>query len=503
MNKQEFKKNLALILSRYDTRKEYLGKDFYNFFLYYFSAHIHFPKMATFHKEWCRTAEKGTNIYIEGCRGIAKTTILWMAFEIWKICYKKTSFICNLCYDKKKAIAFNRMIVTELVTNIKLVGEDGESGDFWKLYSKLSSNHKNPEIAEKWIAEFITTSWIKVKAFWMGEAVRWEVFNAQWKWNVRPDHLFVDDIDNTKNTKNINIIQENMNFIHGEVLGSLAPDCQIIWSWNVIRKDGRNPRQKKAVKKNKYWKIFSNFLYGEAWIASWNIQWERYVETEKEARQLNKNILNKKNQHLSIEKIKELLQHDYASNFLWIPLLKWQTAVKEEWIQYTQEKVEFDYTQIGIDPAFSLKTWSDAIWIVVTGYKRIKEVWYKYVILCKKLEWEKKDEDIAEKIIHSLYNKYNCKRVVVEKNNGWELFGRLLQKKWMAVEVPSATKDKLTRFKEHEGMLMRWEVLFTPEAEELVDELLEFTGEDGWEDNLVDAFVWSLKEYNNKGFYFW
>ena len=484
MNKQEL---LLNILSKKNTRISYLEKDFYNFFIYYFQKHIKYPKLAPFHKDWCKTAQDWLNMYVEWHRESAKTTILWMAYEIWCICYQKRNFICNLCYDKDKAKSFNKLIAQELIHNVLLLQ------DFWVLYSKKSSAYNEEDLSEKWINEFVTTNYIKVKAFWMWEAIRWEVFNSKTKWNVRPSLIFLDDIDNNKNTKNINIIKADMDFLNWEVIGWLDKNYgQIIWLWNIIRKDWRNPRKREEIRNNPNWKLYSNFIYWEAGNTTWPIQWERYVETEKESI----------NNQISLDSIRMEEWSNFNQNWLWIPLIKWQSIIKEEWIRYTREDIKFDYIQIWVDPAFSLKTWSDAIWIVVTGFKKINETIYKYGIYCKKLEWTQKDEDIAEKIIESLYNKYWVARILVEKNNWWEIFWRLLQKKWLSVEIVNATKDKLSRFKEHEWDLMRWQIFFYPECSELVNEMLDFTWDDWWQDNLVDAFVHSLQEYNQKEFYF-
>jgi len=67
----------------------------------------------------------------------------------------------------------------------------------------------------------------------------------------------------------------------------------------------------------------------------------------------------------------------------------------------------------------------------------------------------------------------------VEGNNGGDIFGNLLKKERLAVEIVRATRDKVSRLKEREGDLMRGLIYFAPETEELVNELLEFTGADG------------------------
>jgi len=84
-----------------------------------------------------------------------------MAFEIRKICFEKCDFICNLCYDKNKARAFNKMIAIELLQNRKIIN------DFGMLFAKKKSNIEEDDLLERGINEFVTTNYIKVKAFGM------------------------------------------------------------------------------------------------------------------------------------------------------------------------------------------------------------------------------------------------------------------------------------------------------------------------------------------------
>jgi hypothetical protein len=46
-----------------------------------------------------------------------------LAFVVWNICFERTNFICNLCYDKKKARAFNKLIAIELLQNKKIIND--------------------------------------------------------------------------------------------------------------------------------------------------------------------------------------------------------------------------------------------------------------------------------------------------------------------------------------------------------------------------------------------
>ncbi|MDR3169843.1 MAG: hypothetical protein LBU27_09205 [Candidatus Peribacteria bacterium] len=167
---------------------------------------------------------------------------------------------------------------------------------------------------------------------------------------------------------------------------------------------------------------------------------------------------------------------------------------------------KFDYINIGIDPAFSLKTVSDDIGVVVTGHLKIKvphpekpektmTKYKKFVLKVRALSGEEKDQIAFENVVIALYHNFNVRRIVIESNNGGETLARGLIRKGLAVDIVHATKDKVTRLKEHEGDLMEGYIFFVEgETEGLIQELVEFTGEEGGQDNLVDAFVRSLKE---------
>nr|DAQ88683.1 MAG TPA: hypothetical protein [Caudoviricetes sp.] len=62
-------------------------------------------------------------MYVEGQRESAKSTFLGLALECWKICYQKADFICNICYNKTKATAFNKMLASELSLNKKIIAD--------------------------------------------------------------------------------------------------------------------------------------------------------------------------------------------------------------------------------------------------------------------------------------------------------------------------------------------------------------------------------------------
>jgi len=458
-------------------------KSFYFFVIYYFSKHLRYKKMAKYHKERCNEAQRTMNIYCEGHRESAKTTILWIAFEIWKICYKKCYFICNVCNDAKKAKALNFIIANELFSNEKI------DEDFWRLFQKKKLQTDEDFMSEKSISEFTTTNWIKVKAFGMGESLRGELYNHKELWFVRPDHVLFDDIDNTKNTKNRRIINDDLIFIRQEIFWWMDSNWQVIRLWNVIRQHGRNPSQREAARVNKKRIVFETFIYWEKGKKSWTPIWERFVNTDEEMEVEHV----KWNMVTSLESKQREEWSNYIQNWVWTPMMPWETIIDYEMIKYWNAK-DFDYIRMGCDPAFSTKDASDAFWLVVTGHKNVSWVMYYYVLYCLKLTWVKKKQNTAEQIVENLYKKWNVSRIVVEKNNWWQYFADWLIRRDLAVDKSNTSKDKLTRMKEHEGIFQRKQVFFAEWTEELIDQLIEFTWEDWNEDDLADAFMHSIDQ---------
>lgn len=482
------------LLSKKNTRIVLCERSFKHFVIYYFYESLRFPKLAEYHFERFRAVDQGLNIYCEGHRESAKTTLLGIAYEAWTICYKKARFICNLCYDAEKAKWLNFMLANMLGNNQRIVE------DFGRLYAKKQRTLNDDDyMLKSGIGEFITTNGIKVKAFGMGQALRGEIHYHHEYGIVRPDFLLLDDLDNSKNTKNKTLIADDFAFLQQEVFWCMDTNGIKVCLWNVVRQDGRNVRMKNEYKKNPRWICFSNFIYGEAGTESWTPLWSRYVNTEKEAEEVNKYIPNKDECVVSLQAKRAEEWSGFIQNWLWIPMSAGQTVIELKRCQKIKKAdlpEKFDYIQIGGDPAFSTKTSSDSFGIVVTGHVIKEDIHYKYILEAIKLQGEDKLQEHVEEVFESLYHKYGVSLIKVENNNGGALFARALQKRHLAVEIVSATRDKLSRLKEYEGDFMREYIFFLEDmTEELINQLINFTGEDWNEDDLVDAMVWSFDGY--------
>lgn len=489
---------LSYLLSNQPTRVELCKNRFRYFVLYYWARHLKFPRLATYHYDWFKAVDKQLNIFVEWHRESAKTTILGMLYECRLICYKKKSFIINLCYDKWDAKNFNWKILNEFRLNSRIIN------DFGLLYD-TSRTDKTSHIKETSVAEFITTNWIKVKAFGLGEAVRWELYNTKKRWAVRPDFILIDDIDNIRNTKNTRIIAEDMEFIKQEVFGWMDASYQAVWIGNIIRQDWRCVRHKLNIAENDNRALFSNFIYWEAGKTSWTIVRDRYVETEYEA-----DLANARHEwkHISLEFLRWEQASWFKQNYLGIPMIVWDTLFAPDDLKkvYVIDRDKVLKVRIWVDPSLSKKTWADPFGIsIVLHSEELNKVVYAWY----KLLWEQKKLDRVTAFIKALYKQYKGKfdtRVVIESNNWGNIYWEELQWEGIPTDIVRTSRDKLTNVKEHESDILNWNVKFYAKWTWIDDILLQFmtfTWEDWNEDDLVDATVrWLSDESGTTSFNF-
>jgi phage terminase large subunit-like protein len=174
---------------------------------------------------------------------------------------------------------------------------------------------------------------------------------------------------------------------------------------------------------------------------------------------------------IALEVLKAEQMSGFNQNYLGIPDMGCQKFVRAEDIlpmKIDGKKVprkELDYIVIGIDPAFSTKTATDAIGIVVTGYHTVqkedgKTRKNKYTLRAKALEGEDKRQTNFVAEAKAMYQNYHVSRIIIEGNNGGSILAEQLQAEGLAVDVVNASKDKVTRFKEHERDLQNGRIFF-------------------------------------------
>lgn len=435
------------------------------------------------------------NIYLEWFRESAKTMFVWLLYDIWCVVYKKKKFICAFSYEWRNASAYLFSIALELQTNQKLIE------DYWQLFY---SDNQEKKSQKKSIAEFITENDVKLKAFSMWTSMRWQIFNSR-DWIIRPDSVVMDDVDVLDSVRNKDIIEKNYRFIKDEVFGALADYCQIRVLGNVILTDWLNVRIKEDYQSNDKREILSQWIYWD----DWKIVWERFVETDEEANKYNIDIKDDKSKKISLQsKRKQLWDTSFNQNFLGKPFTFGDRLIKRQNIKMFGEKMEFDYIEVWIDPAFSEKTKSDEFSITITWFKKVENVVYKYVLENINLAWEQKNNvNIINEIVN-IYVNYKPRAIKVEENNGWDILVKILrdpnQTRWynMPIQWIRTTKDKFTRLKEYEWAFQRWEIFFmTWKTEWLIEQLLMFDWNPKNADDKVDSMIISFTD-SWLGFYF-
>lgn len=474
------------VLSKKETRVYYLEHNFFVWCIYYFSKNFHYPTVAPFHRQRCTDVQSWINMYVEWFRESAKTMYIWLLYDLWCIVYKKKRFICAFSYEWKNASAYLFSIALELQTNQKLID------DYWQLFF---SDNQEKKSQKKSINEFITENDIKLKAFSMWMSMRWQLFNAR-DWLIRPDSVVMDDIDVIDSVRNKDIIEKNYRFIKDEVFGALADYCQIRVLWNVILEDWLNPRIREDYRNNATRKIHSQWIYDK----DWNITRDRFVETDIEADEYNKDIQDPRKKRISLEaKRKKLAEISFAQNFLWKPFAFWNTLIKRDNIQKTDIVPELDYIEVGIDPAFSEKNKSDEFSITITWFKKVDSVLYRYVLENINLVWEQKTNENMVNEIVNMYLTYKPRVFKVEENGGGIVLIKILrdrsQTRWydLPIQWIKTTKDKFTRLKEFEWAFQRWEVYFVVwKTEALIEQLLTFDWNPKNTDDRVDSMIISF-----------
>lgn len=336
---------------------------------------------------------------------------------------------------------------------------------------------------------------IKVEAMSIRKSPRWATFTAK-VWNgireFRPDFLSFDDIDNDKNIWNPEIILEDVETIKWEIFGWVSAFCQKVLLWNVLAEDTRVLLLKKHFEKHKSVKLF--------WIPiriKWKITWNRFVATNKEATELNKNITDDSFKYVSIQyKRDDQWEIWFNQNFNLIAYKKGQKIIRKSHIKYYQSLPKNYKIVFWIDPAFSEKTWTDPMALTITAQEKFNWEIYKYIIESMWFEWEDKDEDRFCDTVVQLYHKYKCSIIYIENNNGGLILARMLKKRKLAVIVINSENDKTTRLREYQSEFERGIIQFNPDWSKvwtLEDQLLAFPNAKN--DDEVDSMVFSFKPY--------
>ena len=458
--------------------------DFFHFCNYYFREYYSFdtPKALM---QYYSELNKWKNVFFEGFRGCAKTTIAQMYV------------IRNILYKKKRNIMRYSQTIDNAQENLTYIANslinDGWIGericmDYGNLYYPENIT-RNGLKKQKTLSKFITENNVYVRAMSLGTSPRWKNYTAP-DGKFRPDLLIFDDVDTVASTQSRRIIDKNFDFLLWEVLGGVN-NAQIIFLGNTIYEDGLVPRFREHVKNSKDWEVIRLPIK-----VNNEIVWNRFVETDEEAKSLNEWITESNRKYISLESEKRRLWSiSYNQNYLLIPYSKGEHIITRDMIQYSDYSWPFDKIQIGVDPAISEKEGTDRFWITVVWFKGDK----RYILESIGLEGQEKNPKRASEIVRQLYIKYKANRVIVETVAFQQIMKQIFRELWMATEETKTHKDKVTRLMEKQILFEDKRIYFKPETTtELVNELLEFPD---WEhDDYLDSLIISLTEREKKFF---
>lgn len=357
--------------------------------------------------------------------------------------------------------------------------------DFWNLYYPETVNRKWTKRIKR-LDKFVTENECYVRAMSLWTSPRWKNFTAS-DWKHRPDLLIFDDVDTIASTQSVKKIDKNFEFMLNEVLGWTTSNTQIIFLWNTIYEDWLVPRFREHISKDKNREVIILPIYDK----QWNIVWNRFVETDEEAKIKNEHITEWNKKYISLEsERRRLWSISFAQNYLLEPYFQGQHIITRDMIRRFNwdENMKFDYIQIWIDPAVSEKEWTDFFAICVIWFKWER----RYVLETIALSWQDKNIKNACQIIKQLYLKRQAYRVIVETVAFQQVLKTIFMWMWMATKDIKTHKDKTTRLMEKQILFENGDIFIANNLwnDKLVEELLTFPNCE--HDDRVDAMLFAL-----------
>ena len=218
-----------------------------------------------------------------GFKECAKTTYAKLTI-LWWICYRKKRYINLDSADGKNASTMAFETALELQTNKRLIR------DFGQLFTESRSDD---EKKMKKVTSFITANDIKVEAFSTGQSTRGRLFK-----NFRPDAYVLDDVENSTTITSVPMTQKIITHID-ELRSGRADNCSILYLGNYITDTGVVQYIMDTVERS------GGIVRFIPVIKDGKPTWgDKYVLTDAEAFELNKEIPDRRKWKISLEKKK-------------------------------------------------------------------------------------------------------------------------------------------------------------------------------------------------------
>lgn len=441
---------LALITTDANFRIPYFEHDFRAFFKYHFG----WLDEAPFEEEWDEAIEdESKNLIFEAFRGSRKTTKL-RGYVVWCIAYAKEPYIIVQSYEGNLSSEWVRQVA-------KMLMEESILKDYGTLFP---FSVKREEISKASFSDFESTTGVKIASKSLGEVLRGANDYNKEQGSIRPTLLIIDDIDTTDSVKNPRVIDQNWRKLTGETIDSLDQfRRRVIVLGNTIAEDGIVPRFKEMAAGKKNWKVFHQPLIYPDGRNAWSVVFTPEV------------VENLKTTPIA-----------FQQNYELIPYKNGQTVIPRTSFRFAKAAPAGARIVFGIDPAFSEKTNTDAMGLAVVAH--IGE--QRYILAVYGFEEGEKNEEKFCTFVEALYHQHGCSLIRIESQNGGQIIGRMLQRRNLAVQVISASRDKMTRLMEQEGRFARGEVYFLPGTEAAQDQLANFPNAE--HDDMVDAIVYGI-----------
>lgn len=495
------------ILSKKTTRKKLFEYDFREFCKYYFEANFYYP-YSEYHEEYAEVLEQWLDLFFLWHRESAKTTIArW--YVVRCIAYEKHPFITRMSYNKLHAKSNVYYISQELIENTKIVR------DFGQLYlPEVNKNVEKKKKKIKTVEAFIAENGVLVRAVALKTSVRWFLHNYKWR-NVRPSLVMFDDIDTEASVKNPKVIDWNYRFLKWEVFWWLMWWAQKVVLWNVINEDWLMPRLENEFAQSKwrwyfrvptinhtYWSTIVNWIIRDHNIGETNR--DRFVHTDKVAEDKNKEFqadtwYTNITPFVSLNKLlTDQWPTAYWQNHLLKPYIDWTVIIKKQRIQRVDSmwpNPNTYTTTLWIDPAFSKKTNTDPIWMVLTRKRNLWWTMLYFVVYSCELKWEEKQLSNIKDKVRRIKTMFGFDNISIEWNNWWEIIGEELQDEWYAVLIEHTNLDKISSLRAYEADFHNKCVFFRNHEDTmpLYNQLTKFPNVDN--DDMVDWMLQSFKHW--------
>lgn len=458
-------------------------KSLFFFGMYYFSRYFLCPS-ATFHKEMAEDLEfKGFKfLYWIMFGESAKTT--WAKIKVVHIiCYKKKRFIGWVGHDLKKSKKHIMSIATELKGNKKIIADFGHM--FWEDPVALKKKSR-----PKTFSEFTTANNITIRAISTNITTRGDVDDE-----ARPDFYVIDDIENLKTARSTVITNNIIDFIK-ELLRGTSVDCDILILANRIAKNGVVTWLEKHLDSNPKALIHEVRIYDK----DKNITWPgKFVETMKEADEINAGIMNPKSHVKSLEEIRnDLGTNGFKREMLLEPTDFALSPFRLEWMRRSVcPDLETMDIVIAVDPAIGEKESNDFFAVCVAGRHRETGIIYVFRLYKTKCDITKQVPlmvnfhvsypNAKQRIETIAFQKALAQLIEAEKKNGH----------YIIVEEYKPIDDKILRAHAIAPFVERGDVVFCTgkEIDSLVKNMSDFPVTDDGHDDDVDACMSAIEHF--------